>query len=93
MDDAEFERKMLALIGEAVPPRNRKSAIMPEMRLRDLGLDSIGMLALMFRFEQAFGLDLRTIDVAATFGRMRTVADALDVGKDILRRATATGSA
>ena len=91
MDEAAFEQKMLALIAEAVPTRLRKATITPEMRLqRDLGLDSIGMLALLFRFESAFGVDLATVDAGLSLGQMRTVGDALALGRTVLERSKVT---
>ena len=76
--EAAFEQKVLALIAEAVPARFRKVPVTRETRLqRDLGLDSIAMLALLFRFEQAFGIDLATLDVGANLAQIRTVGDAL----------------
>jgi len=83
-----YEERMLSLIAEAVPARRRKAALDPELSLqRDLGLDSIAMLALLFRFEQAFEVDLSSVDVGLSIGRMRTVADALEVGRQVLARA------
>jgi acyl carrier protein len=91
--DEEYEAKVLSLIAEAVPPKLRKSKITPEMRLQhDLGLDSIGMLALMFRFEQEFKIDLATIDLGAALGQMQTVGEALAVGRDVLERAQAAAA-
>ena len=94
MDDSNYEEKVLALIAEAVPARLRKPKITPDLRLQlDLGLDSIGMLALLFRFEQAFGIDLATVDIRITLGQMKTVGDALAVGRKVLLRAHAAGGA
>jgi acyl carrier protein len=92
VDDTTFDQKMLSLITEAVPAKFRKTAFTPEMRLqRDLGLDSIAMLALLFRFEQAFGIDLATVDVGGSLARMRTVADALAFGRQALEQANSAG--
>lgn len=92
IDKKEFEHKVLSLIAEAVPAKFKKLAVTPEMRLqRDLGLDSIGMLALMFRFEQTFGLDLGTVDIGANLGQMRTVADALTLSYEIYESSQAAG--
>lgn len=91
MEDEEFEAKVLSLIAEGVPPKFKKLKLTPELRLQhDLGLDSIGMLALMFRFEQEFRIDLATIDLGAALGQMQTVGEALAVGRDVLERAQTT---
>jgi acyl carrier protein len=89
VDSANYEERVLALIAEAVPARLRKPKITTDMRLqRDLGLDSIGMLALLFRFEQAFGIDIAALDVGITLGQMKTVGDAVALGRDVVERAS-----
>jgi acyl carrier protein len=93
VNDDTFEAKVLRLIAEAVPPKFRKNPITVETRFKqDLGLDSIGMLALLFRFEQSFGLDLATIELETTLAQLRTVGDALVVGRSILERARVQGT-
>jgi len=85
--DDTVDQKMLALIAEGVPARFRKVTLRPETRLQnELGLDSIAMLTLMFRFEKAFGVDLTTIDMGANLAQMRTVGDALAMGRAVLSR-------
>ena len=94
VDDSKYEETVLALIKEAAPARFRKAKITPELRLqRDLGIDSIGMLALLFQFEQAFSIDLARIDVGVTLGQMKTVGDALTVGRNVLARMNAAAGA
>jgi acyl carrier protein len=93
VNEDTFEAKVLQLITEAVPPKFKKKPITPETRFKqDLGLDSIGMLALLFRFEQNFGLNLATIDLETTLAQFRTVGDALVVGRNILERARVAGA-
>jgi acyl carrier protein len=93
VNDDTFEANVLRLIAEAVPPRFKKNPITVETRFKqDLGLDSIGMLALLFRFEQSFGLDLATIELETTLAQLRTVGDALVVGRSILKRARVAGA-
>jgi acyl carrier protein len=94
VDQQAFQAKILALITEAVPAQYKRGAITPEMRLRqDLGMDSIAMLALLFRFEQIFQIDLATVDVGATLGQLRTVGDTFAVGRDVLEKACRAKSA
>jgi acyl carrier protein len=93
VNDDNFEANVLRLIAEAVPPKFKKNPITVETRFKqDLGLDSIGMLALLFRFEQSFGLDLATIELETTLAQLRTVGDALVVGRNILERARVAGA-
>jgi len=86
----EFADKIIALIAEAVPRRNRKAGLRVDMQLqRDLGLDSVGLAALVFRLESAFGIDLGTIDLGAQLGSIRTVGDAIAVSRKIVAQARA----
>ena len=88
IDDASFETTVLALVADAASSRARKLAITREMRLqRDLGIDSIGLLGLIVRFEDAFGVDLSAVDLGAYAGNIRTVGDAIHYGREIVRDA------
>ena len=90
-ESARVDATILSLIAEAVAGK-RKAAITREMRLqRDLGIDSIAVLGLIVRFEQAFGLDLSTVDLGPYVGRIRTVDDALAFGREMVQRADAGG--
>lgn len=94
VNEDKFEERLLSLIAEAVPAKFKKQRLTTDMHLqRDLGLDSIGMLALLFRFEQTFGLDLAAVDLGVTLGQMRTVGDALAVSRDVLQRVRAAEGA
>ena len=85
--------KRQSLIRAAVPGKYRKAAITPEASLqKDLGLDSLAVIALVFRFEEAFGIDLRGVDLQLDLARLRTVGDVLATGKDILRQVGPAGS-
>jgi len=86
MSDREVvETKMLALISEAVPSKFRNVSITAGSRLKqDLGLDSIAMLALIFRFEECFDLDLATVDIDVKFSRLTTVGSLLAVAHELL---------
>ena len=88
--DAKFDETILSLITEAVPGKFKKAKLTADMRLqRDLGLDSISLLALVFRMEEAFGIDLSDIDLGSNMGRIRTVGDALTVSREIVTQARA----
>lgn len=84
-----FEQQMITLIAGAVPGKFKKTRITPETRLQaELGLDSLGILALVFRFEEKFGLDLAKINMEVNIAKLKTVADVISAGKSILERAT-----
>jgi acyl carrier protein len=86
----EFDDKILSLISEAVPGRFRKVKVTKETRLQgDLGLDSLGLAALVFRLEEAFGIDLGGIDLGINLSRMRTVGDAINASREIVTLAQA----
>lgn len=90
LDETAFEKKVLLLVTDAASGKARKQAITPDMRLqRDLGIDSIGLLGMIVRFEETFGVDLSHVDLGAYAGKIRTVADALHFGRDIVQKAMA----
>ncbi len=88
--DAQFEAKVLSLIAEAVPRKFKKSEITRDTYLqKELGLDSIAILSMVFRFEEAFKIDLGSINFQVNMGELRTVNDALKMSKEILEQAQA----
>lgn len=89
MDNPKFEERVLTLIRDAVPSNFKKVPITKETRLqRDLGLDSIAMLALFFRFEQEFEIDLTILSDGVNLGQIRTVGDALAVSREAQQRSS-----
>lgn len=94
LEQHDVDHTVLALIAEAVPGRYRRTPIRPETRLKqDLGLDSIGMLALLFRLEQAFAIDLASVDVGVTLAGLVTVGDTLAAARAVLITAAPAGTA
>ena len=92
-DDVEFEEKILSLIAQAVPAKFRKAKITRDMSLRkDLGIDSLGLMALVFRIEESFGIDLSELGANVSINQLRTVGDAIDVSREVVGRAS-NGSA
>lgn len=86
--DSQFETKVLSLITETVPRKFKKTAITWETHLqKELGLDSIAILAMVFRFEEVFKIDLGRINFQVNMGELRTVNDALKMSKEILEQA------
>jgi acyl carrier protein len=86
--DSQFETKVLSLIFETVPRKFKKTAITGETHLqKELGLDSIAILAMVFRFEEVFKIDLGRINFQVNMGELRTVNDALKMSKEILEQA------
>lgn len=85
--DARFDEKIMALIAEAVPGKFKKATITRETSLqKELGLDSLGMLSLVFRFEELFGIDIAQMGVEVNIAKLKTVADIIGVGRDIISK-------
>jgi acyl carrier protein len=87
--DPKFDEKILRLIAEVVPGKFKKAKIMRDMDLhKDLGLDSLTLLSLLFRMEEAFGIDLRDLDFEINMDQMRTVDDAINMSRHIVQQVT-----
>lgn len=85
---AEIDDKIIALITASVPGKFRKTKITAATNLQqELGLDSIGMLALVFRFEESFGIDIAQLGLDINVAKLKTVADLINVGHEILTKA------
>jgi acyl carrier protein len=85
---ADIDEKIFALIAVSVPGNFKKTQIRLATNLQqELGLDSIGMLALVFRFEEAFGIDIAQLGLDINVAKLKTVADLINVGHVILSKA------
>jgi acyl carrier protein len=85
--DTNLDEQILALIAEAVPKKYKKAGITKDMRLlADLGLDSLGIAALVFRLEEKYGISVDDVDLNAGLGHMRTVGDAIEMGRKFITR-------
>ena len=79
------ESRVLQLLREALPWQHGKKEITREMTLHgNLGLDSLARMALLFRLEEEFDLDLTAS--AEKFVNVRTVADLLAVMTELMAR-------
>jgi acyl carrier protein len=86
--DQQIDEKIMSLIAEAVHGKFKKVAIVKETQLqKELGLDSIGILSAVFRFEEKFGVELGRLDLRIDVGKLRTVGDVIDMGREILKQA------
>jgi acyl carrier protein len=92
--DKSIDEKLLALIAEAVPGKFKKKALTMESMLRkDLGIDSLALLSVMFRLEQTFGIDISKLNFAPNMAETRTVNDAISMAKVLLQKAEAEKNA
>lgn len=86
--DSKFDEEILSLIADAVPKKYKKAGIAKDMRLlADLGIDSLGIAALVFRLEEMYGISVDDIDFGASLSRMRTVGDAIDMSRQLVSQA------
>lgn len=90
--DAKFDEKIMALIAEAVSGKFRKTKITGATHLqKELGMDSIGMLSLIFRFEELFGLDIAQLGIDINVAKLKTVDDLLAAAHQIIGKAAVAG--
>jgi acyl carrier protein len=88
--DTKFDEKIMALIAQAVPGKFKAARIVRETHLqKELGLDSIGMLSLVFRFEEMFGIDIAQLGIDINIAKLKTVEDLLAAAHDIMNKAMA----
>ena len=87
---AEIDEQIMGIVASGVPGKFRKVRITRETALqKELGLDSIGMLALVFRFEEIFGIDIAQLGIEIHIAKLETVGDLIQTGRDILAKAQA----
>jgi acyl carrier protein len=78
-----LESRVLHLLREAVPWQLGKTDITRDMTLHgNLGLDSLARMALLFRLEEEFDIDL--IASAERFVNVRTVDDLFSAMKELV---------
>jgi acyl carrier protein len=83
--DTKLDEAIVALIAEAVPGKFKKTRITRETNLqKELGLDSLGMLALVFRFEELYGIDIAQMGIEINVAKLKTVGDVVTAGRDII---------
>jgi acyl carrier protein len=86
--NAGFEEKIVSLIVAGVPGKFRNIKIAPETLLqKELGLDSIGILSLVFHFEETFSVDIAQLGIEINVAKLRTVNDLLTAAHEIMTKA------
>lgn len=90
MDYGALEAKLHELLSSCVPDRQAPTAILPEMNLRrDLGLDSVGLVLLLLKFEQEFGVEMPNSALAR--GRMTSVGELIQAVMEVLQERSEAG--
>lgn len=71
------------LLREVIPWQFAKKEIRPEMSLQaELGIDSLGKMAMAFRLEEEFGVDLSQF--SGGIEEIRTVGDLVGAARQLL---------
>ena len=86
--DTQFDEQIMGLIASGVAGKFKKVKITRETSLqKELGLDSIGMLSLVFRFEELFGIDIAQLGIEINVAKLKTVEDLIGAARDIMSKA------
>ena len=86
--DANFDERIMGLIASGVAGKFKKVKINGETSLqKELGLDSIGMLSLVFKFEELFEIDIAQIGIEINVAKLKTVEDLIGAARDIISKA------
>ena len=90
MDEGNpIQEKVFALVAEAAPGKLAHAALTPALSLRrDLGLDSLGLATLLFRFGEELGTDPDALLEMLSEEPINTLGDMMALGA----RITAEGS-
>ena len=88
MSVQNFEERVMKIISQSLPSAFKKAKITPESHLtRDLGLDSMALASLIFKFDEEFGVDSMEEQDDFDLGSLRTVKDLLRIGREIVDKA------
>ena len=83
MSADRLKERIIAIIKEAVPSSFSRIPIQPSAHLRrDLGIDSLSLVSMVYRFEEELGVDLSEASVPLT--EVRTVQDIIVVASELL---------
>jgi len=86
--DTQFDEQIIGLIASGVAGKFKKVKITRETSLqKELGLDSIGMLSLVFRFEELFGIDIAQLGIEINVAKLKTVEDLIAAARSIMSKA------
>ncbi|MBK8252014.1 MAG: DUF1493 family protein [Polyangiaceae bacterium] len=86
-----FDERVMKVIAQAVPAAYKKVKITPDSHLaRDLGLDSLAVAMLVFKFEEEFNVEFDGIEDDLDMASLRTVKDVLRIGREIITKVGGT---
>jgi acyl carrier protein len=78
------EQRVIAVISDSRPRSNRDQPISAETSLSSLGLDSLAIVALVFRLERELQVDFSQHHLVTELGKMKTVADVIAASQSVL---------
>ena len=81
--------RLRELLAENLPRSAQGPDLQPTTPLRELGINSLGLVLVMTRFCEEFQIRMETLD--GNLGEFRTVGDLLAAGERIIERRNATG--
>ena len=83
----DVQDTVFSLVSSVVPVEKRRPAVLTrDLHLRrDLGLDSLRLVALVVRFEECLGINLgKAVDI--DLARIQTIGDMIDVAQRLVER-------
>lgn len=84
---SEIDQAILKYLREVIPWQFAKKEIQPEMSLQtELGIDSLGKVAIAFRLEEEFGADLTQF--SGGLEEILTVKDLMNVARQLVETTT-----
>ena len=86
----DFDERIRKLIGQAIPGGYKKVRISEESTLHELGLSSLAVVTLVFKFEEEFNVDVLSLQQDLDLVQLRTVKDVLALGRQLVEKAHGT---
>ena len=83
--------RLRELLAENLPRSARGPDLQPSTTLRELGVNSLGLVLVLTRFCEEFDIRMETLD--GSLGELRTIGDLLAAGERIIERRNATSGA
>lgn len=74
--------RLKKMLMENLPRTAHRAEILPETTLRELGLDSLGLILVVTRFCEEFNVNMAVLE--ENIGELRTVDDLLNAGERIV---------
>jgi acyl carrier protein len=83
-NQSRFEETVIKLIAEVAPNASQKKITLDTQLQRELGMNSLAIALLVFRFEEAFEVDIAGIEDKVDITAIRTVNDVIRVARELV---------